>query len=467
MRIQHCTTPDEPRMRETPHSFLSVQQLINLTPSSSTQQSMSVAQPMNIPRYLEIAKIPNIAREHLDNQKSLSVRQPTSVQQPAKVPKLVRIKQTRDMRKLVGVQPMNIQQPTNLASFQLMNVQKCTNVSQPKNSEELWKNNQQMILQRLKSDQQTANVQEPTSVQQSESIQETATLQELVKYYGGIRQHLTVPPLSSFQQTANVQQFASVQQPSTSHYYQSVLRPLSGRNVPKDIIVKNVIPLSLKEMQKLVKQKKCKDQGGSLKVHLQKNKIKFVSGYNGNDILGVTNFKFKVTLVYRHLVRKWYISPGYSFVPEVINLKDKLKSGTHNPVSDEVMNIIYDVRRSIHAYIIRLTAMHEFIRDVRRRHRDMQFYLHPTLLTMELIFSEDAWPTGLRKLDRRDSIVVLLALDKKLWVRDVAYKYKSYSVVRKMQNEHTKKLQSVLTNFLGFFLKEAFDRFMEENYCSE
>lgn len=206
-----------------------------------------------------------------------------------------------------------------------------------------------------------------------------------------------------------------------------------------------------------------------IKVRLGKNYVKFVYKYRGNDVLGVESFRFKITLVYHKTSRKWYISPGYSFVPEVIRLEDKLKFGTFDPVSDEVLRVVHDAKRSINVFMTSLTIVHEFVRDVQRSYKDMQFHVDPTLKKMQLTFSENAWPHGLQKLNFRDTITVELTLNRNLHVCNITYEYAYIPTSKFLQRKkNINRLKLKLYNFYDFPLQEALEKFMEEeNYTTQ
>jgi len=196
----------------------------------------------------------------------------------------------------------------------------------------------------------------------------------------------------------------------------------------------------------------------NMKVRSGDNRVKFIYKCKGHEMLGAMIFRFKITLVYHSLLRKWYISPGYSFVPEVINFKGKLKYGTYNPFSEEVLDIIHDVKRLIDAFMTRLTIVYQFVHDAQKRYKDMQFAMNAIVTKMKLIFTENAWPSDLQKSSIKDMIVVELKLNKNIEVNNIAYKY-----IQKAGTEDTKslnKLQSKLQNFFYFPLEEAFEIFI-------
>lgn len=209
-------------------------------------------------------------------------------------------------------------------------------------------------------------------------------------------------------------------------------------------------------------QKKLKD----VLVRSGKNFVKYICKYKGNrKVLGAEIFKFKITLVYRSLEHKWYISQGYSFVPEVIDLKNKLKFGTYHPISEKVLIIINEIQRSIDAYMHRFAVVHQFIYNVRRSYKDMQFSINSNAITkIKLIFTENAWPSDIRKSNIRDTIVVELTLNKNIKVCSVTYEY-IYVQASRNAKENIDKLKFKLENFYNFPLEMAFEKFMKEENC--
>lgn len=202
---------------------------------------------------------------------------------------------------------------------------------------------------------------------------------------------------------------------------------------------------------------------GGMKVRSDDNYVKFTYKYKGHEIFDSTIFRFKIILVYRSLLRKWYLSPGYSFVPKVINLKDKLKSGTYHPFSEEVFDVINDVRRLIDVHMTRLTTVYQFVHNAQEKYKDVQIYMNAILTKIKLTFMESAWPSDLRKLNVIDRIVLKLKLDKSLRVYNIAYQYihqrrGTESVKEAEENEN--KLKSKLRIFFSFPLEEAFERFI-------
>lgn len=209
-----------------------------------------------------------------------------------------------------------------------------------------------------------------------------------------------------------------------------------------------------KDLEKKI-QEKMKE---NMKVRSSDNRVKFIYKYKGHEVLGATIFRFKITLVYRSLLRKWYISPGYSFVPEVIDLKGKLKSGTYHLFSKKIFDMIHDVKCSIDVFMKRLTIVYQFVHDVQKRYKDVQFAMNAIVTKMKLTFTEDAWPNDLQRSSVRDTIVVKLELNKNIQVCNIAYKYMHQKTQEDTKNLN--KLQSKLQNFFDFPLEEAFERFI-------
>lgn len=215
----------------------------------------------------------------------------------------------------------------------------------------------------------------------------------------------------------------------------------------------------MKKDRKILKKKIQEEMKKRVKVQLGDNRVKFIYEYKGHEVLGATIFRFKIIFIYHNLLRKWYISPGYSFVPEVIDLRGKLKSGTYYPFSEEILDVINDVIRLIDAFMTRLTIVYQFVHDVQKRYKDVQFAMNATVTKMELTFTENAWPNDLKKSSVKDMIVVGLKLNENIEVCNVAYKY----IHQKSQRENVKnlnKLQSKLQIFFHFPLEEAFERFI-------
>lgn len=210
-----------------------------------------------------------------------------------------------------------------------------------------------------------------------------------------------------------------------------------------------------KDLEKKVQEK----MEENIKVRSGNNRVKFIYRYKGNEMLGAMIFRFKITLVYHSLLRKWYISPGYSFVPEVIDLKSKLKSGTYYPFSEEIFDIIRDVKCSIDAFMIRLTMVYQFIHDAQNRYKDVQFAMNAIVTKMKIIFTENAWPNDLQKSSLQDTIVIELKLNKNFRVRNITYKY-MYQKARTENEKNQNKLLLKLNNFFHFPLGEAFERFI-------
>lgn len=206
----------------------------------------------------------------------------------------------------------------------------------------------------------------------------------------------------------------------------------------------------------------------NMKVQLYNNFVNYTYKYRGNkEILGVSTFKFRIILVYVNLLRKWYISSAYSFLPETINLKNKLRSGTYDPVSKEILNLVSKVKLHINTFMMRLTSIHQFIQDIRNNYKDMQFHLNATLTKMKMIFSENAWPNNLPKLSFKDMIIVQLILNENIEVCNIYYEYKQIHVSVDMKEACLNKLLFKLDYFRTFPLVEAFERFMEEDNCTD
>lgn len=202
-----------------------------------------------------------------------------------------------------------------------------------------------------------------------------------------------------------------------------------------------------------------------MKVRSGDNYVKFIYRCKGHEVLGTMIFRFKITLVYHSLLRKWYISPGNSFVPEVIDLKGKLKSGTYYPFSEEIFDIIYDVKRSIDVFMERLIIVYQFVHNAQKRCKDLQIAMNAIVTEMELTFTEDAWPVDIQKSSSKDTIVVELKLNENIEVCNVAFKY-TYQKASSKNARNLNKLQVKLQHFFCFPLEEAFEKFIKKEESS-
>jgi len=257
---------------------------------------------------------------------------------------------------------------------------------------------------------------------------------------------------------ANVETNNSLQE---SEYY-GELRYLQQRN-KEELLRKDWM-----RQRKDLENKFQKKMEGSMKVRSSDNRVKFIYKYKGHEVLGATIFRFKIILIYHNLLRKWYLSPGYSFVPEVIDLRSKLKSGTYHPFSEEVFNIINDVRHSIDGFMTRLTTVYQFVHNTQKKYKDVQFFMNAIVTKMKLTFMENAWPSDLQKLSINDMILIELKLDKNIQVRNIAYTYTHQKTQAKDIKENLNKIKLKLQNFFNFSLEEAFEKFIrrEERFTN-
>lgn len=263
-----------------------------------------------------------------------------------------------------------------------------------------------------------------------------------------------IPMYHPYYSATNVREYCPIQ---GKHY--DVLRYIQQRN-KEELLYKNWIR-QRKDLEKNIQEK----MEGYMKVRSGDNHVKFIYKYKGHEVLGTTIFRFKIILVYHSLLRKWYISPGYSFVPEVIDLKGKLKSGTYDPFSEEIFDIIYDVTRSIDVFMERLTIVYQFVHNAQKRYKDLQIAINAIVTKMELTFTENAWPIDIQKSSVKDTIVVELKLNKNIEVCNVAYKY-MYQKARSKNAENLNKLQIKLRHFFYFPLEEAVEKFITEEESS-
>ncbi|XP_025073679.1 uncharacterized protein LOC112552498 [Pogonomyrmex barbatus] len=217
----------------------------------------------------------------------------------------------------------------------------------------------------------------------------------------------------------------------------------------------------IKQRHDLEKKFQAKMEEG-MTVQSGDNRVKFVYQCKGHRALGLSVFRFKIILTYRSLLRRWYISPGYSFVPKAIDLRGKLKSGTYHPFSKKVLDVIRNVRRSIDVFMTRLSTVYQFIYNAQERYKDVQFAMNAIITRMKLTFTENALPSDMQRCIK-DMIIVKLKLNKDIQVSEITYEYLyQKTVARKDVKENLNKLRSKLQVFFSFSLEEALERFIEE-----
>ncbi|XP_076232869.1 uncharacterized protein LOC143178224 [Calliopsis andreniformis] len=175
----------------------------------------------------------------------------------------------------------------------------------------------------------------------------------------------------------------------------------------------------------------------------------------------IPGIRYKITLVYVKLLRKWYISPGRSRIPEIIDLSNNIRNGTYNPIGSRVLKLMSKVKNLLEVYVLKLIHLYRIIDEAKGTYKDIEFELKPSLNNLKIMLKENAWPTDMKKTSSQDIIIIELALDDTLDVENLNYEciYKT-SISRKTEKIFINKLEEKLKIFYTLPLIQAFDIFM-------
>ncbi|XP_076627048.1 uncharacterized protein LOC143344666 [Colletes latitarsis] len=212
--------------------------------------------------------------------------------------------------------------------------------------------------------------------------------------------------------------------------------------------------------------KEIKKQCG-MAVDLTDNRVSYIYEpvINESSIEGI---KFVVTLKYIKLLRKWYLSLGYSRLPEVIKLDNNIKNGVYNPIERRVLNMMREIKILLDNFVQRLTYVHQVIDKVKETYRDIQFDIDKSLVYLKVLLVEKGWPKNLEKTSSKDIIILKLKLDENLQTKDISYEYIcEKSIPKEIKEMCTDKLENMVKIFFSCRLMEAFEKFMNEEISVE
>lgn len=206
-----------------------------------------------------------------------------------------------------------------------------------------------------------------------------------------------------------------------------------------------------------------KEQCG-MEVNLTDNQVCYI--YKpGIDETHIPGIKFKITFIYIKLLRKWYISLGHSRLPDVITLENKVKRGTYNPTTPNILKMIRKIKNSLKIFVQRLEYICKMIEDVKEIHKDTEFEVNKSLTNIKIMLKENAWPKFIEKTSPQDIIILEIVLDVDFKTDNLSYEYIHKNNVLTQQKEICiTKLEKKLKIFFDFPLVEAFKLFMDENF---
>nr|XP_033323080.1 uncharacterized protein LOC117218643 [Megalopta genalis] len=177
----------------------------------------------------------------------------------------------------------------------------------------------------------------------------------------------------------------------------------------------------------------------------------------------IEGIKFKITIVYVELLRKWYISLARSRVPKVIILQNKIKNGTYQPTGEKILKLVREWKNLLEIYTGKLLYIYQWIDDMKGTYKDIDFQLTESCTILKIMLKGKGWPVGVIKIDHDDVIILELVLNDNLNVVDLTYKYKCrQNMSREVETIHRRKLQEKCEKFINFDLLKAFDMFMKE-----
>lgn len=209
--------------------------------------------------------------------------------------------------------------------------------------------------------------------------------------------------------------------------------------------------------------KKIKEQCG-MAVDLKDDRVCYIYKPAIESTI-VSGIKFKIKFVYIKLLRKWYFSLGRSRLPDVINIQNKLKNGTYDPIGPKLLAFMQKVKNVLDIFIQRLVYIYKVIDTIKETYKYMEFEVNQSLTEIKAVLKDNEWPKSIKKISHQDCIVVELSLDAKLEVHEVGYKY-LYTKRKSTLKDYEmciKQLEKKLKIFFDYPLIEAFITFMKED----
>lgn len=202
-------------------------------------------------------------------------------------------------------------------------------------------------------------------------------------------------------------------------------------------------------------------------VKLQDNRVCYTykPAVNETHIPGV---KFKITLEYVKLLRKWYVSLGHSRLPDLPMFRIKMERGTYDPIGPRVLKKVRRTKSLLAIFVHRLTFIYRAIDKVKETNKDIEFQINKSLTKVEVLLKEKGWPKSLEKMHSGDIIVVELALDENLEVENLDYELTySGAVSKEAKKMYIDTLEEKLRTFFDLPLMEAFQVFLNEETTIE
>lgn len=203
-----------------------------------------------------------------------------------------------------------------------------------------------------------------------------------------------------------------------------------------------------------------------MKVYLANERVKYIYYPTLNEI-PIPGFRFKITLVYIKLLRKWYISLGRCLLPDVINIQDKLNSGVYNPIGPKVLKLITKVKDLIDVYMRQYVEIQRFIDHAKENYKDIEVGMDIDMSNVRVVLKDKAWPEYMKHIDASEVLILSLAVDENITVNTLAYEYIHGKMHQEEKKQQIKILEDKLKLFFHFSLQEAIDKFMKADIVVE
>ena len=195
-------------------------------------------------------------------------------------------------------------------------------------------------------------------------------------------------------------------------------------------------------------------------VKLQDNRVCYIYKPTISET-HIPGIKFKITLEYDKLSRKWYVSSGHSRLPDLPKFHIKMETGVYNPIGTWVLRKVRSTKSLLEIFVHRLTFIYQAIDKVKETYKDIEFQINESLTNVKVLLKEKGWPKGLKQMNSEDIIVVALALDKNIEVKNLEYEL-IYSTVesKEAKKVYINTLEEKLRTFFDLPLMEAFQVFL-------
>ena len=241
------------------------------------------------------------------------------------------------------------------------------------------------------------------------------------------------------------------QSPSHAEFYQYIDRRNKEEEFHKQW------QQELREREDLAQE--VKEQCG-MAVKLQDNYVCYIYKPDINET-HIPGIKFKITLEYVKLLRKWYFSLGHSRLPDLSKFHIKMKKGTYNPIEPRVLEKVRRTKSLLEIFVHRLTVIYQAIDKVEETYKDIEFQINEALTKVKVLLKEKGWPKSLEKMNSKDIIVVELTLDENIEVENLEYEL-IYNIVvsKEVKKMCIDTLEEKLRTFFDLPLMEAFQVFL-------